>query len=432
MAKLSERDLALLSSLMYCDEAASTKYHNEKVSVLVDYLLKETEGNVLGKTKELRITGDFNGIRRAIGDEVGKALEKRIGKLGIRGVINYADIIARDAVAMAAKKVKAATGVKMGGDIVALIAIELKKGAGKKASEKAGIYFAAKAFRELLHEIKESPALRELTIVTSVIRPLDSKKDVSAVCFVDDANNATVAFRGTDNSYKEWYDDFEGAGIDLATPMQEAAKKFVEDLTALNPQYNNITVTGHSKGGNMAAYVTVLCANVTNCVSFDGQGFNEMFLARYALLVAANWKNIKTISSDKDKVNTFLISIGKKYYVKTDGAGFSSAHFMLYLIFGSDEKGHLDFNKEGDFFDKNKDYAHFVWQHPLTTVIRFVADGLVLRLPPFLKRDSRTPRALSLRGCLATNLWMKTMCGTSVKTPLSVFWSLCLHPSLQY
>ena len=43
--------------------------------------------------------------------------------------------------------------------------------------------------------------------------------------------------------------------------------------------YTDITVTGHSKGGNMSQYATVMCSGqVSKCISFDGQGFNKDFI----------------------------------------------------------------------------------------------------------------------------------------------------------
>ena len=41
---------------------------------------------------------------------------------------------------------------------------------------------------------------------------------------------------------------------------------------------NNITVTGHFKGGNKAQYVTIVTDRIGRCVSFDGQGFSKEFL----------------------------------------------------------------------------------------------------------------------------------------------------------
>ena len=43
--------------------------------------------------------------------------------------------------------------------------------------------------------------------------------------------------------------------------------------------YTELTVTGHSKGANKAMYTTIMCNNVTRCVSFDGQGFSKEFLS---------------------------------------------------------------------------------------------------------------------------------------------------------
>lgn len=215
--------------------------------------------------------------------------------------------------------------------------------------------------KEVLEEVKGT-ALMDLTI-TSQKRNDSTTSAITAACFVDDQGAATVAFRGTDGSYKAWYDNFEGAGTTVATPMQEAAQKYIEGL-----EYENITVTGHSKGGNLAAYVTVVCDNVANGVSFDGQGFSEAFILQYHDRIADKWNNIKTISAHKDKVNSLLLSIGEKFYVETDGTGITTSHFMTNLIF------------QGKFDDDNN-FTDFVDQSTGTKIFNFAVDILAFALP---------------------------------------------------
>lgn len=49
--------------------------------------------------------------------------------------------------------------------------------------------------------------------------------------------------------------------------------KVAEAADVVLESYDSITVTGHSKGGNKAQYVTVLSDKVDRCISMDGQGF---------------------------------------------------------------------------------------------------------------------------------------------------------------
>ena len=110
--------------------------------------------------------------------------------------------------------------------------------------ESKGEAAAAEEFREVLEAIQGSNALKGLTIQ----RPLandGSKSGITAAAFVDASGVATVVFRGTD-SYRPWFDNFQ-ATDKAVTPMQKTAKEYIDGL-----EYDRITVTGHSKGGNLA------------------------------------------------------------------------------------------------------------------------------------------------------------------------------------
>jgi len=283
MAQLGEKDLALLSTLMYCDAVADSKYTDQSLSFLVDELLKVTEDNNITdsiKMKKLKLCGDFGYLSEHNGDTV-----------------------------------------------------------------------AVDRFKQVLEKIQKSEDLRNLTVKNPLAND-GTEAGITAACFVGPGDIATVAFRGTDGSNETWFDNFEGAGNTIATPMQEAAKKYIKSL-----KYDDITVTGHSKGGNLAAYVTVLCSNVTNCVSFDGQGFSEEFHKKYALMIALALKNknIKTIAAHNDLVNTLLLPIGKTFYVNNEGSGtFGEAHFISNLILNRDGTAANEFDDNGNFLSTVK------------------------------------------------------------------------------
>ena len=228
MAQLSEKELALLSSLIYCDAMVKSQNKGKKVSEVVNYLLDTINDNSLTNEKKMDKIGD------------------------LKGDFGY-----------------------------------FKK---NPPEGKTGDQAALEKLKEVLEEVKGT-ALMDLTI-TSQKQNDSTTSAITAACFVDDQGAATVAFRGTDGSYKAWYDNFEGAGTTVATPMQEAAQKYIEGL-----EYENITVTGHSKGGNLAAYVTVVCDNVANGVSFDGQGFSEAFILQYG------WVDASTIREETVEPN---------------------------------------------------------------------------------------------------------------------------------
>ena len=72
MAQVSERDLALLSALMYSEDVVKQKT-GTTVAEVVDQLLKETEDDTLG---DLKVYGDFSYIRYKYEDGEAKAAKE--------------------------------------------------------------------------------------------------------------------------------------------------------------------------------------------------------------------------------------------------------------------------------------------------------------------------------------------------------------------
>ena len=160
----------------------------------------------------------------------------------------------------------------------------------------------------ILEQIINKPNLRKLRM-----KNVDNyKQGMRFACFADEKNNATVVFRGT-TTIKEWDDNGKGA-YEFDTLEQIDALNYINSL-----EYNNITVTGHSKGGNKAQYVTVLSSKIMNCISVNGQGFSNEFINKYEEEININKSKIIGINSKYDYVNCLFNSIeGKCHYIQTD------------------------------------------------------------------------------------------------------------------
>lgn len=210
---------------------------------------------------------------------------------------------------------------------------------------------------DILEEIRDNPNLCDLTIEASV-----NNEGVRASCFVDSDNNATVAFRGTGGSYEAWKDNLLGA-YEVDTQYQQEAADFIKESCSA---YDNITVTGHSKGGNMAQYCTVLCGDqIDRCVSYDGQGFNADFLEEYADEIAENQGKISSICCNNDYVNILLTSIaGETKYLETEAKANAHSSWELYLK-----------NKNG--VDEDGNFIHTVAQSDAMKILDWAADSLV-------------------------------------------------------
>lgn len=189
---------------------------------------------------------------------------------------------------------------------------------------------------QVLEAIKNDPQLMALGIERST-QPqpnADGVKEelIRATCFTqyDESRKNVVghivAFRGTGGVYNAWKDNFEGL-YEADTEAQLQAAQFIEELG-----YEDITVTGHSKGGNLAMYTTVTCGSqIQRCVSYDGQGFGEAFQNKYGGQIDIAEDKITSISADNDFVNILLDPIAAtNVYVENDGI-LVDGHSSFYL-----------------------------------------------------------------------------------------------------
>ncbi|WP_315071146.1 Mbeg1-like protein [uncultured Clostridium sp.] len=145
------------------------------------------------------------------------------------------------------------------------------------------------------------------------IKDISSNENgVKCACFMDDENNVTVVFKGT-VSKSEWNDNGAGA-YEYTTKEQIDALNYINGL-----KYNNITVTGHSKGGNKAQYVAILSPKVSECISVNGQGFSNEFMNMYNVDINKNKFKITSINAKYDYVSCLFNSIaGKEHYIETE------------------------------------------------------------------------------------------------------------------
>lgn len=181
---------------------------------------------------------------------------------------------------------------------------KLKKSDKTYDGEISGAEWAA-----MLEKFQDDEAICNLRIVDL---ERDDKNALSVCLHNDKTGETYVVFRGT--SAGEWLDNFMG-GYLADTEQQERALAFVE-----RQKYSNITVVGHSKGGNKAKYTALLSDKVGKCYSFDGQGFSAAFFEKYGPLIEKNKHKITCYALDYDFVNILLTDIyEEKFYVNGHG-----------------------------------------------------------------------------------------------------------------
>lgn len=161
---------------------------------------------------------------------------------------------------------------------------------------------------KILKYAKNKPNLCELKIKNVE----NHKNGMRVACFNDNDNNAIVIFRGT-TTQKEWEDNGQGA-YEYDTDQQIDALNYINSLL-----YDNIIVSGHSKGGNKAQYVTILSPKINKCISVNGQGFSNEFIKRYNKEIVNNKSKITSINAKYDYVSCLFNEIANEiYYIKTE------------------------------------------------------------------------------------------------------------------
>ncbi len=213
-------------------------------------------------------------------------------------------------------------------------------------------------WRKVLEAILADDTLPDMTMI-AVKEGSAETGGTAAVFFNDKTGEVVVAFRGTEKF--EWKDnfvggaltsikaavealdqtktsepgqekgaafiseqDFESMYVDLTTYYQEEALKWYQSLDIpmlTKGAAKTITVTGHSKGGNKAKYITILDDSVTRCLSFDGQGFSDEFFEKYERRIAERAYAITNHNVNFDYVNFLLNDVGERIYYVGYGYG---------------------------------------------------------------------------------------------------------------
>lgn len=222
-------------------------------------------------------------------------------------------------------------------------------------------------FTAMDEHIRENPGFGQL----SAARCLNDK-DVRAICYTDGSNkDPVVVFRGTGGTKNAWRDNFEGAYLE-DTKIQKIADDFVRHECAI---YDDVVVTGHSKGGNLAMYVTVKEEDrISSCVSFDGQGFGDEFIKYNEGLIDTASPKITSISAYNDFVNILLTCIaGTSIYVANEGSA-EGAHSPVTLL-------------TNNTFDENGRFKSKMAQGPVAKELDSLTDVIVAALKGSSDKD---------------------------------------------
>lgn len=228
-------------------------------------------------------------------------------------------------------------------DIEAMLVDDSNKYIG---NEKIGT-ITLQEWAETLKALKGDPDIMSLKCTSYSDR-------VYAYCFEDSSGQAYVTFKGTTGP-REWKDDAEGLYL-ADTPCQQEALDYIDSLP-----YSNISVVGHSKGGNKAMYVTILSDKVNRCVSMDGEGFSKEFMDKYWAEIQNKGNLIHCYNYKRDYVNILLNPIPGADIRFGDGENTGAENHnpnaMIDIHFNKDTgKWEVDFNETSQ--DSSLKYLH--------------------------------------------------------------------------
>lgn len=188
----------------------------------------------------------------------------------------------------------------------------------------------------LVQAVSTNDKLMNLEIVCSSGNDKTNYAATNAVCLKDENNNLYVLYVGNyavgdydgdgnaNTSESTWQNNFIG-GIQSTTREQEEAVNFFNhSLTVAQSgisdgQYNNVIVSGHSAGGNLAQIVTIRCgADITACLSVDGQGVSNDFKEENSENIENYGSKVTCILPSKSYVGTLMYQIENADYIYID------------------------------------------------------------------------------------------------------------------
>lgn len=145
--------------------------------------------------------------------------------------------------------------------------------------------------RRLLTALAASPRFRDIRLCcyTSEFDPV-KEKQFSAVTYILPDSGIYIAFRGTDDTIIGWKEDFNIAFV-YPVPSQIRASEYLMDISSRFS--GNLTVGGHSKGGNLAVYASFTAPDsvqnrIVRVYDHDGPGFRD------GVLDCEGYKNIES------------------------------------------------------------------------------------------------------------------------------------------
>lgn len=151
----------------------------------------------------------------------------------------------------------------------------------------------------------------------------NQKSGIVYYCF-EDEENCYIVFRGSElidpivheNGWQDWLDNLE---IFLGITKQQL--KAYEIFKRINTN-KKIHLIGHSKGGNLALFIGMVCNEerynqILEIITFNACGFEWDKMSLYNKRIKDMIHKITLIENEKDTISSFFQSIKTPMYVKS-------------------------------------------------------------------------------------------------------------------
>lgn len=162
-----------------------------------------------------------------------------------------------------------------------------------------------------------------------------------AYTFEPEKGQAIVAFRGSEPlnepQYRNDWKTDASLVYSTCTLQQKDVRTYMDEYMK---NYSEITVTGHSLGGNLSLYAAValdesIRDKIKGCYSFNGPGFNKEFLEQYKDSISVMNFKIHEFQNKHDLVSSTLFNLTKPIIIDstledTNGFDFNN-HSLPFL-----------------------------------------------------------------------------------------------------
>lgn len=181
---------------------------------------------------------------------------------------------------------------------------------------------------------------------------LDRTKQFAAMHIELDDGSLFVAFRSTDNTIVGWKENFN-MSISMPVAAQYEAVCYLEDTA--EGRNSLLRLGGHSKGGNLAVYASVMCRpdikqRIVEVYNHDGPGFDEKMIKSEAYQQMLH--KIRTIIPQSSIVG-MLLEHEEEYTVVQSNASILVQHeaYSWEVLGNSFVKGE-SLEKKSEFVDQ--------------------------------------------------------------------------------